>query len=93
MHNFCWIPMLQKLLYQDKVSKVLNVPHLPWQPRLLRYLLAWPTESQQKKITGGPDDPGASLPVGDGLWILLSLAGAYSISLIAYNRFFSGLTR
>jgi hypothetical protein len=24
---------------------------------------------------------------------LLSLAGAYSISLIAYNRFFSGLTR
>ena len=43
-----------------------------------------------KKVGGDPGDPGASLPVGDGVWILLALAGVYSL---AYNRFFSGLTR
>ena len=39
---------------------------------------------------GGAGEPGASLPIGDGVWILLAFAGAYSL---AYNRFFSGLTR
>ena len=33
-----------------------------------------------KKITGDPGDPGASLPVGDGVWILLALAGVYCVS-------------
>ena len=42
-----------------------------------------------KKIGGGsnPGEPGASLPIGDGVWILLALAGVF-----ASNRFFSGLT-
>jgi len=43
-----------------------------------------------KKIGGDPGDPGASLPIGDGVWVLLAMAAAYSV---AYNRFFSGLTR
>jgi len=32
-----------------------------------------------KKIGGDPGEPGASLPVGDGVWILLGLAGVYSV--------------
>jgi len=31
-----------------------------------------------KKIGGDPGEPGASLPIGDGVWILLALAGVYS---------------
>jgi hypothetical protein len=39
------------------------------------------TESKTaKKITGDPGDPGASLPVGDGVWILLAFAGVYCVS-------------
>lgn len=41
-----------------------------------------------KKIGGDPGEPGASLPVGDGIWILLSLA-----LLFASNRLFCNLTR
>jgi hypothetical protein len=31
-----------------------------------------------KKIGGDPGEPGASLPIGDGVWILLAFAGVYS---------------
>ncbi|MEI8087269.1 MAG: hypothetical protein WCG93_13755 [Paludibacter sp.] len=42
-----------------------------------------------KKVdgAGGAGDPGASLPVGDGIWILLAMAGIF-----ASNRFWGGLT-
>ncbi|MEI8086276.1 MAG: hypothetical protein WCG93_08690 [Paludibacter sp.] len=33
-----------------------------------------------KKVGGDPGEPGASLPVGDGVWVLLVLAGVYSVS-------------
>ena len=33
-----------------------------------------------KKVGGDPSEPGASLPVGDGVWVLLVLAGVYAIS-------------
>ena len=35
-----------------------------------------------KKVdgAGGAGEPCASLPIGDGVWILLALAGAYSVS-------------
>ncbi|MEI7501728.1 MAG: hypothetical protein WCJ61_00440 [Paludibacter sp.] len=32
-----------------------------------------------KKIGGDPGEPGASLPVGGGVWILLGLVGVYSV--------------
>ena len=38
------------------------------------------TDKSVKKVGGDPGDPGASLPVGDGIFILLSLAGMYSVS-------------
>jgi hypothetical protein len=38
-----------------------------------------------KKVYGDPGDPGASLPVGDGVWVLLSLAGVYSVSRFAFR--------
>ena len=41
-----------------------------------------------KKVGGDPGEPGASLPVGDGVWILLLLATGYSL---ASNRFTYGL--
>jgi hypothetical protein len=34
---------------------------------------------EAKKISGDPGDPGASLPVGDGVWILITLAGVYVV--------------
>ena len=45
------------------------------------------TDKTAKKISGNPGEPGASLPVGDGVWILLALAGIF-----ASNRFLGGLT-
>jgi hypothetical protein len=33
-----------------------------------------------KKVDGDPSEPGASLPIGDGVWILLGLVGIYSAS-------------
>jgi len=41
-----------------------------------------------KKIGGDPGEPGASLPVGDGVWLLLLLAAGYSL---ASNHFTYGL--
>jgi len=38
------------------------------------------TDKSVKKVGGDPGDPGASLPVGDGVWILLALAGVYCVS-------------
>ena len=32
-----------------------------------------------KKVLGDPGEPGASLPVGDGVWILLALVGGYTV--------------
>ena len=37
-----------------------------------------------KKITGDPGDPGASLSIGEGIWILLLMGGGYSFA--AYKR-------
>lgn len=37
------------------------------------------TKSGVKKIGGDPGDPGASLPVGDGMWILLMFAVVYAV--------------
>jgi len=33
-----------------------------------------------KKISGDPGEPGASLPVGDAVWVLLGLLGVYAVS-------------
>jgi D-serine deaminase-like pyridoxal phosphate-dependent protein len=38
-----------------------------------------------KKISGDPGDPGASLPIGDGVWVLLAFAAAYSVSRFAFR--------
>jgi hypothetical protein len=47
------------------------------------------TDKGPKKVDGGTGagDPGAggSLPVGDGVWILLACAGAYSVSRFAFR--------
>ncbi|MFZ4726759.1 MAG: hypothetical protein ACOYMD_15095 [Paludibacter sp.] len=47
-----------------------------------------------KKIGGGsnPGEPGASLPVGDGVWILLSLAGVYFVFRVPCSVFHVSLT-
>ncbi|MEI7503487.1 MAG: hypothetical protein WCJ61_09400 [Paludibacter sp.] len=37
-----------------------------------------------KKITGDPGEPGASLPIGDGVWILFILLGVYSFKSIYF---------
>jgi len=37
-----------------------------------------------KKVGGDPGDPGASLPIGDGVWMLLMMCSGYSIA--AYKR-------
>ncbi|MEI8084573.1 MAG: hypothetical protein WCG93_00010 [Paludibacter sp.] len=39
-----------------------------------------------KKVGGDPGDPGASLPVGDGIWILLAMAGMYSCFAFQVSR-------
>jgi hypothetical protein len=35
--------------------------------------------SKRAKKVDGLGDPGASLPVGDGVWILFALLGVYSV--------------
>ncbi|MEI7504266.1 MAG: hypothetical protein WCJ61_13380 [Paludibacter sp.] len=43
------------------------------------------TDKSAKKVGGDPGDPGASLPVGDGLWIMLFCAASYCI--LKFSRF------
>ena len=46
------------------------------------------TDKSAKKVSNDPGEPGASLPIGDGVWILLGLGGVF-----AFNRFLVGFTR
>jgi len=40
-----------------------------------------------KKVIGDPGEPGASLPVGDGIWILLGLVGGYTVLRFAFDSY------
>jgi hypothetical protein len=47
------------------------------------------TDKSAIKVSGDPGEPGASLPISDGVWILLSFVGAYSF--VISNRLFDVL--
>ena len=38
-----------------------------------------------QKVDGDPNEPGGSLPVGDGVWIMLSMLGVYCLLVAKYN--------
>jgi len=38
-------------------------------------------------VIGDPGEPGASLPVGDGIWILLGLVGGYTVLRFAFDSY------